>query len=142
LIDEVLISYHLDKNPENINKNIFPLGSTYQKVMKTVQKARENGVFIRTNTVIGTFNIERIDKIVNDIVNDIKPSIINFLPVNLFEESEKHGMEKYIDYGVLRPILKKNIDFIKENLPESDIFVRFMPFCDMEGYEQHIVGTL
>lgn len=142
LIDEVLISYHLDKNPENYNKDIFPLGSTYEKVMKTVKKARENGVFIRTNTVIGTFNIDRIDNIVQDLINDIQPSIINLLPVNLFEESEKFGMEKYIDYSKLRPILKNSIDKIEKILPNTLIFVRFMPFCEMEGYEHHIIGTL
>ena len=141
LIEEVLISYHLDKNPDNYNKNIFPLGSTYEKVMKTVEKARENDVFIRTNTVIGTFNIERMDFIVNDLINDIQPSIINLLPVNLFDEAEQYGMEKYINYSVLRPILKKSIDKIKNKLKNTLIFVRFMPFCDMDGYEQHIVGT-
>lgn len=142
LIDEVLISYHLDKNPDTYNKDIFPLGSTYEKVMKTVEKARENGIFIRTNTVIGTFNIDRMDNIVQDLITDIKPSIINFLPVNLFEESEKFGMEKYIDYTRLRPVLKKSIDRIEKTLTDTNIFIRFMPFCDMVGYEHHIVGTL
>ena len=142
LIDEVLISYHLDKNPDNYNKNIFPLGSTYKKVIKTVEKARENDIFIRTNTVIGTFNIERMDFIVNDLINDIQPSIINLLPVNLFDEAEQYGMEKYINYSNLRPILKKSIDKIRNKLKNTLVFVRFMPFCDMDGYEQHIVGTL
>ena len=142
IINEVLISYHLDKKPVNYNKDIFPLGTTYEKVIKTVEKARENQVLIRTNTVIGSFNIDRIEYIVDDLIKDIQPEIINFLPVNLFDEAEKFGMEKYIDYSKLRPILKKSIDIIEKRLPKSLIFVRFMPFCDMEGYEQHIVGTL
>jgi molybdenum cofactor biosynthesis enzyme MoaA len=39
LIDEVLVSYHLGRNC-NYNKEIFPLGCTYDKVKKTIDLAR------------------------------------------------------------------------------------------------------
>ena len=50
-------------------------------------------------------------------------------------------MSQFIDYRQLRPILKQNIDKIKNADPNILVCVRFMPFCDMEGYEQHILGT-
>lgn len=142
LIDEVLISYHLDRNPDVYDKDIFPLGTTFDKVMNTVEKANGSSVIVRTNTVVGQFNIDRLDAIVDDIIRHFRPQIVNFLPVNLFEESERNGMSGYIDYVKLRPILKRNIDKIREMLPNALVFARYMPFCDMDGYEQHIVGTL
>ena len=116
---------------------MFPLGSTHPKVSRCVDKANENNVFLRTNTVVGSFNLENLPHIVDDLVG-FKPRIINFLPVNLFDEAT--GMGRYIDYAELRPILKSQIDKICENLPDTLVFVRYMPFCDMEGYEKHIVG--
>lgn len=139
LIDELLVSYHLDKSPKDYNKKFFPLGSTYEKVLKCINLAKSNNVLIRTNTVIGQFNINNVPDIVSDLIS-FNPKIINFLPVNLFDESKE--MVSEIDYVKLRPILKQQIDIIKQNLPGTLIFIRYMPFCDMEGYEQHIVGHL
>ena len=51
-------------------------------------------------------------------------------------------MAQYIDYNNLRTKLKYAIDMLKEKLPQSLVFVRYMPFCGMEGYEKHIVGNL
>jgi hypothetical protein len=51
-------------------------------------------------------------------------------------------MKNYIDYNMLRDTLKHAIDIIKEKLPESIIFIRYIPFCNMNGYEQYIVGHL
>lgn len=139
LIDEVLISYHLSKNPHNYDSKMFPNGSTYDKVLKCIEIAKDNKILVRTNTVIGLFNIDNIDEIIQDLIL-FKPSIINFLPVNLFEEST--DMISSIDYSRLRPILKNQICIIKKYLPKTLIFIRYMPFCDMDGYEQHIVGHL
>lgn len=139
LIDEVLISYHISKNDINIDKNFFPLGSTYNKAYKTILKARENNVLIRTNTTLGTFNLNGLDYIIDDLI-DFKPTIINFLPVNIFDQAI--NMDDFIDYDLLRQKIKLAIDKIKYALPNTLIFVRYMPFCDMDGYEQYIVGNL
>lgn len=138
-IDEVLISYHLSKNPLLVDTKMFPCGTTYSKVNKTVEVAKTNNVLLRTNTVIGTFNLDDIDNIVSDLI-EFKPKIINFLPVNLFDEAKI--MCSYIDYHKLRVVIKKQIDRIKNKLPDTLVFIRYMPFCDMEGYEKHIVGHL
>lgn len=138
LIDEVLVSYHLGRE-STCNKEMFPLGCTYDKVKKTVDKARANNVLVRSNTVLATFNIDGLDSILEDLVT-LQPSIVNFLPVNLFDQAS--SMAQYIDYSVLRTKLKYAIDMLKEKLPQSLVFVRYMPFCGMEGYEQHIVGNL
>lgn len=139
LIDEVLISYHLGKNTQYYDINMFPLGCTYDKVKKTINKANENNILIRTNTVLGTFNIQDIHDIVVDLI-EFKPQIINFLPINLFDQAK--NMDKFIDYFSLRKNIKREIDFIKTQLINTLIFIRYMPFCDMAGYEQHIMSNL
>lgn len=138
-IDEVLVSYHISKNDKNIDRTIFPLGDTYSKVFKTIECAKKFNKIVRTNTIIGTFNIDSINYIIDDLIQ-FKPDIINFLPVNLFDNAV--DMDQYIDYTKIRPILKKCIDKIKNELYNTLICVRYMPFCDMEGYEQYILGSL
>lgn len=138
-IDEVLVSYHISKNSTFIDNKMFPLGHTYDKVKKTIGKAKLLNKLIRTNTVIGTFNIDQLDYIVNDLIQ-FNPLIINFLPINLFDDA--NDMEQYINYIKLRPIIKNIINKLKTQLPLSSIYVRYMPFCNMEGYEQHIIGSL
>lgn len=139
LIDEVLLSYHLGKNAVDYDQRIFPLGSTYPKAIKTVEKANACHKLLRTNTVLGTFNLAQIQTILDDLAV-FQPAIVNFLPVNLFDQAS--DLARTIDYNKLRPHLKDAIDFIKNQLPSSLIFVRYMPFCEMKGYEQHIVGHL
>lgn len=138
LIDEVLISYHLGRNTNSYDKTMFPLGSTYDKVKKTIDKANENNVFVRTNTVVGTFNAAYLDTIVDDLI-EFNPRIVNFLPVNIFDEAK--DMVSCIDYSMFRDCIKHAIDKLNANI-DTQIFVRYMPFCCMAGYEKYIVGTL
>lgn len=140
LIDEVLVSYHTCMDNSLLDKNIFPLGSTYEKVKKTIDLAHSLNKIVRTNTVCATFNLKYLDKIVDDLIK-FKPHIINFLPVNLFDNTDIH-IEQCIDYTLLRKQLKILIDKIKNNLINIHINIRYMPFCDMQGYEQHILGQL
>ena len=78
IIDEVLVSYHTCKDNSLLDKNIFPLGSTYNKVKKTIDLAHSLNKLVRTNTVCATFNLNYLDKIVDDLIS-FKPSIINFV---------------------------------------------------------------
>ena len=39
LIDEVLVSYHLDKDASDYDEMMSPRGSTFAKVQKTIEKA-------------------------------------------------------------------------------------------------------
>lgn len=135
LIDELLLSYHVQRDCAAMP--MFPHGSTYAKAMKCVELARANGVLLRTNTVLGTFNLQQMCGIVNDLL-EFSPSIINFLPINLFDQAE--DLSSQINYLKLRPLLKHAIDHIRASLPDTLTYVRYMPFCDMTGYEQHLVG--
>ena len=137
LIDEVLVSYHLSKNCRLYDKDIFPKGCTWSKVKATIDKARQFNKIVRTNTVLGTFNLDDAMSIADDLI-ELQPDIVNFLPVNLFEQSS--NMHKYIDYNKLRDAVKHVINKIEVALSNSLVLVRYMPFCCMEGYESHLLG--
>lgn len=139
LIDEVLVSYHISKDDPNINKNFFPNGHTYDKVLKTITKAKQKNILVRTNTILAMFNLNGLQYILNDLVS-FQPNMINFLPINLFDQASE--MVNQINYDLLRLKIKKAIDFLKLMLPSIFIYVRYMPFCKMEGYEQYIIGNL
>lgn len=136
-IDEVLVSYHSGK--DDFDKTMFPNGSTYLKVAKTIDKAHSLNKLVRINSIIATFNANQYLQIVNDIIG-FKPHIVNILPINLFDESK--NLNYYIDYDKVKPIIKKSIDELKSSNSDMLVFVRYVPFCDMEGYEQHIIGNL
>lgn len=137
LIDEVLVSYHLNKDASDYDKMMFPRGSTFSKVQKTIEKANQRNLLIRTNTVVGTFNLSHLSKILDDLV-EFKPRIVNFLPVNIFDDASE--MSRFIDYQQLRPKLKEAFTQLSEQLPTSLSFARYMPFCQLDGFQQHIVG--
>ena len=137
LVDEVLVSYHLSRSCKDYDKDMFPKGCTWSKVKAAVDKAREHKKIVRTNTVLGTFNLDDIMCIADDLAV-LKPDIVNFLPVNLFEQSS--NMSKYIDYSKLRQAVKAAIDKLESALPDAFVLVRYMPFCCMEGYEHHVLG--
>lgn len=139
VFDELLLSYHLSKEPDSFDKSFFPRGTTFKKAEKCVEMAKNRGILLRTNTVLGSFNLENFAKIVDDLLS-FEPKIVNFLPVNLFDESK--NMVSQIDYNKLRPILKEQIRRIEDTLEDVLVFVRYMPFCDMNGFEKNIVGQL
>lgn len=137
-IDEVLLSYHCSRK-QIADKTMFPHGCTWEKVSSLAKLAHSKGLLVRTNTVLGTFNLNGIETIVDDLV-ELQPAIVNFLPVNLFDQAE--SMASFIDYTKLRPKLKRLIGELSQQLPKTLIFARYMPFCDMSGYESHLVGYL
>lgn len=136
LIDEVLISYHLSRHYEHCDASIFPLGCTYSKVAKTIHLARKHGVLIRTNSVVGTFNIDDYG-LVDDLI-EFEPSIINFLPLNLFDDAI--NMSNFIDYDKFSQMMDDFIAKINNKLPQTLIFIRYVPFCVVENHIEHVVG--
>lgn len=138
LIDEVLLSYHLGRDVSGADMSYFPKGCTYGKVVKTVSAAEKSGKLLRTNTVIGMFNVKALGSIIDDI-SGFNPGIVNFLPVNLFDGAKDQYSQ--IDYGVVGPALSEALDRLDERLPAALKFVRYIPFCALPEKESHIVGT-
>lgn len=138
LIDEVLLSYHVGQNMLGADISYFPNGCTYNKALKTVEMTQKFGKLLRINIVIGMFNINAIDSIIDDVIK-FQPKIINFLPVNLFDEAKDQYSQ--INYDLIGPVIIKQLDRLNKELPLTLKFVRYIPFCVLSGYEKYIVGT-
>ena len=139
IIDEVLVSYHVDRAHAFSLKGILPNGCTFSKAKRAVDIAHQMGVLVRTNTVCASFNLSILDFIVDEVIG-FHPAIINFLPVNLFDQAS--SMSQFIDYDSLRPALQKQVNKIEQCLPGTEVNIRYMPFCEMRGYEHYIMGNV
>jgi MoaA/NifB/PqqE/SkfB family radical SAM enzyme len=128
-IDEFLVSLQAVSNFEQITGV-----DNVRKVLKCLELGFKNKKFIRTNTVLGSFNYKQANDIL-DLLRSISPNLVNLLPVNVWNDA-KH-LDKAIDYAKVRDIVKKAVDTFP--IP---VFARFIPFCKMEGYESHLVGNL
>lgn len=136
VVDEILVSYHLSKNCVDFNRQFFPLGSTYEKVRRTVDLAHSNNVLLRTNSVIGTFNLDDCG-LVDDLLS-FKPNIVNFLPLNLFDDAS--NLDMFIDYSKFGQVMDKFIDKIHSTLPKTLVFIRYVPICVVERHIGNVVG--
>ena len=136
VIDEVLVSYHLSRFAKHFNAQFFPLGSTYDKVRRVVDLAHSNNVLLRTNSVIGTFNLDDV-ALIDDLLC-FRPQIINFLPLNLFDDASNLSM--FIDYDKFGHTMDMFISKIHEILPKTLVFIRYVPMCVVEKHIDKVVG--
>ena len=105
----------------------------FDKIVKSMQNAKELGITIRINTVV-TPLIKQRQKII-DLYKTIAPLEVNFLTLNNFADAKV-----YYPY-------KKSTEFIKNAIDQIEgivkyINIRYTPFCVMKGYEKYICGTL
>ena len=136
VIDEVLVSYHLSRFAKHFNAQFFPLGSTYDKVRRVVDLAHSSNVLLRTNSVIGTFNLDDV-ALIDDLLC-FRPQIINFLPLNLFDDASNLSM--FIDYDKFGHTMDMFISKIHEILPKTLVFIRYVPMCVVEKHIDKVVG--
>lgn len=125
-VDEVLLSYHLGRNSRGYSREAFPRGCTWEKASAVAFRAKSSRKLLRTNVVLGAFNLDCLDSILDD-VEELKPAIVNFLPVNLFDQAT--GMANQIDYARLSPLLANAVERLSVSLPETLVVVRYVPFC-------------
>lgn len=140
-IDIITLSYHLSKDNNMLTaKYVFPYGSTYNKAYKLAQLCHNKNIFLKTNTVFGYYNIDDIINITKDLII-FKPALINFQPVDLSNNNELN-IKNYYSYDQLINFLKLAIDNIKYSLPNTLVFIKYIPFCKMDKYESHIIGFI
>ena len=135
LIDEVLLSYHSGRDPKD--RKMFPRGSTWDMAERMSDCANLGGKLLRTNTVLGKFNIQDWESILEDIIR-LSPRIANILPVNIFDGAR--AMEAEMDIPGQREMIRLAVDRLEKN--GIEVFVRYFPFCGLEGCERNLVGHL
>ena len=128
-LNEVLFSLH-GYDAESHDYIVGKKGA-WEKIMRAIRNAKDLGLIVRLNCTVGSFNFSRLGFYAS-IINSIKPTSLNFLPINTWL-----GAKQEISYKELSYFIKRCIDKI-ENVPF--ISVRFIPYCYMVGYEKYVCG--
>lgn len=132
-LNEVLFSLHgLKEFHNSIVQNSF----AFDRIIKAIHNAKSLGILTRINTVITTQNFYSIDKGFKDLILQLNPHEINFLPLNYFEDSKNLKLEPLNYEIILKPI--KN--FIQQCQSKFKINVRYVPFCHMLEFEKFVKG--
>ena len=108
---------------------------SFYKIINAIDLAKKHGLIVRINCVLdNTFNPTQYAR----LINQIKPKQVNFLPLNYWSDAKNISK---LDYTRASEHIKICIDAIKLRNDYTDINVRYIPFCFMEGYEKYCVGT-
>lgn len=129
-LSEILFSLH---SVNEIHDNLTGIKGSFDKILKSINNAKELGIKVRINAVVTNSNYKFIDNLYFDLLENINPFELNFLPLNYFSDAENN--EK-IDYNILLEPIKKFI--LKSKI--KYINVRYVPYCFMIGFEKHVVG--
>lgn len=131
-LSELLFSLH-GWNEESHDKIVGRKGA-FNKILAAIENAQKLNMRVRLNCTVTSFNAPHLKEYAN-LVNQINPFQINFLPLNYWEHAKEYNSERY---EVLAPAIKKAIDSLNKTI---EINVRYIPYCFMEGYEKYVVGV-
>ncbi|MDD0854371.1 radical SAM protein [Halobacteriovorax sp. GB3] len=132
-LKELLFSVH--GYDEKSHDEIVGRKGAYRKILKAISNCKEVGIRIRINCTVTNKNFDFLESHYVDLINQIKPEQLNFLPLNYWEDANKLEVHSY---NLLSESIKKAIDKLN---PEIEINVRYIPYCFMKGYEKYVVGV-
>jgi len=107
----------------------------FSRLYGAIDKCAEEGFKFRTNTVL-TENFSSLPVLAMSFAErqPLISNFINFNPYYGWEDADKPFQAKISD---IAPSLKDTIDILVEG--GTAVNVRYMPFCQMKGYEKHLV---
>jgi MoaA/NifB/PqqE/SkfB family radical SAM enzyme len=132
-LKEILFSLH-GSNPEIHDKMVGRKGA-YVKMIQAINNCHDIGIIVRFNCTVTKDNYLLLASEYVELVQELKPSQINFLTLNYW--SDASTIEDF-SYAQSAPEVKKAIDILEGTM---EINVRYTPFCYMKGYEKYIVGV-
>jgi len=128
-LEEILFSLH--GSNEELHDNLVGRKGAFQKIIQAINNALMTDIRIRINCTVHNQNCENLDTEFVELMHDIRPLEVNFIPINYWESTDK-SIE--IDYEIVSNKIKAAIDKLEVPL----INVRYIPFCYMKGYEKHV----
>ncbi len=129
-LKEILFSVHgydIDSHDTLVGRK-----HAYKNIIKAIRNAQDLGIIVRVNCTITELNYNHLNQFV-DMMNELKPLQVNFLPLNYWDDAKQQSA---LNYTKISPYIKKAIDVLNV----EEINVRYIPFCFMKGYEQYVVG--
>lgn len=132
-LNEILFSVH--GYSERNHDWLTQVPGSFQKLMKSVENAKELGIRFRTNTTVTKANYKNLTDHAKIFIK-MKPLQSNFILFNDWDCAEKVAKDFSVKYSVASPYLKKAIDVMRNHV--KYINVRYIPFCFMLGYEKYV----
>ena len=133
-LKEILFSLH--GCDAKSHEDIVRIPGSWKKILKAIDLCKQHNITVRLNCTVYQRNYKSLVKY-GDVVNKIKPLMVNFLTLNYWCNNKDF---EPIDYVKVTDKIKQCIDKIKPNV--KYINVRYTPFCFMQGYEKHVCNQI
>ena len=132
-INDVLFSVH-GCNPQE-HDFITQIPKSFDKIIKAIYNLKEYDIPFRINCTVTKINYKNLERHA-ELYNRLEPIQVNFILFNDFELADRLTEQFAIRYSEASVFVKKAIDVMEATIPY--INVRYIPFCFMEGYEDHV----
>ncbi len=134
-LNDILFSVH--GHNEDVHDNTTKVKGSFKLVMQAIKNAQELGMYYRMNGVINNRNYKDTEKLF-ELFASLKPYVANFILYNPVAEitDEENLKKKGVTYTEAAPYIMNAIKEYKGQFRKINI--RFMPYCTLPGYEQHI----
>lgn len=135
-VDDFLFSLH---GPDaKTHDELTNVPGSFERIIKSIQNIKQLRTKCRTNTVVTSYNYNKVEAITQLLV-ELEIPIINFILFNPVYETRNVAKEMIINYAQAAPFFKRAID--NYALKITKLTIRYMPFCLMENYEKYLVNT-
>lgn len=131
-LNDVLFSIH---GLNEIHDQLTKVPGSFKRITQAVENIKSLGVKFRTNTTVVAHNFKQIPEM-SAFFLKLKPHAVNFIMFNPWYASGDQTKEVASRYSESVPFVKKGIDMLAPEIKK--VTVRYIPFCFMEGYEQHV----
>ena len=132
-LDEILFSLHGPN--EEIHEQLTDTKGSFARISKAFHNAAEEGVQIRTNTVVNRINFDHLIE-VGEFVLKYNPIQVNFITINDWCYAKNLVEKLMLTYSEMSGPLQKVCDLLEPHVPAVN--VRYIPFCFMRGYERFV----
>jgi uncharacterized Fe-S cluster-containing radical SAM superfamily protein len=132
-LDEILFSLHGPN--EEIHDRITDTPGSFRKMLEAFGHAVDEGLVVRTNTVVNRLNYDRLHELCV-LIAQYCPAQVNFITINDWCYAKNIIGNLMVSYSEMAPQLREACDFLEPSVPAVN--VRYIPFCFMEGYERFV----
>jgi sulfatase maturation enzyme AslB (radical SAM superfamily) len=133
-LNDILVSIH--GHNSQVHDALVNIPGAFEKVLRTFKYARSTDIRLRTNTTVTTKNAKYLPELARLLIK-FEPYAVNFILFNDWYSPESQ-MSLMPNFEHVSYYLKKAIESISGSIPK--VTVRYIPFCFMEGYEEHVAN--
>lgn len=136
-LNEVLLSIHgIDGE---VADAMYGRRAMQGYLLRALEAVREHGLRLRTNTVVTRINVDALEDIAGAIAR-FRPAVANFICLNDWVNAAPATPQLSVRLSEAAPRLMAAIDVLRPHA--GRVNVRYIPFCLMPGYEEHVCGLL